>query len=90
MDNSKEYILCAAIEMKEVKYTVLDAYSFISGYRHCDILSQFGREVITSPDAQGFMTSKGRFVNRHEAAQIAFECGQISKNMNILSSEDLY
>lgn len=44
---------------------------------------------------QGFMTNKGRFVNRKEAMKIAKEQNQIlrlsgSPNPNILFSEDLY
>lgn len=44
---------------------------------------------------QGFMTNKGRFVNREDALKIAKEQGQIlrlssSPNPNILFSEDLY
>ena len=44
---------------------------------------------------QGFLTNKGRFVDRKEAMEIAKEQGQIirlsgSPNANILFSEDLY
>ena len=44
---------------------------------------------------QGFLTNKGRFVNRIEAMEIAKEQGQIirlsgSPNADILFSEDLY
>lgn len=39
---------------------------------------------------QGFITNKGRFVNREEAAVIAYNCGQIQKPINKLFSEDLY
>ena len=47
------------------------------------------------PKAQGFYTSKGRFVNRKEAYKIALKAGQIKKNrdfpnMKLLYSEDLY
>lgn len=47
---------------------------------------RFFREM--SPDSQG--TSKGRFVNRKEAAKIAFECGQTKELKNQLFSEDIY
>jgi hypothetical protein len=42
---------------------------------------------------QGFITNKGRFVNRKEAFQIALAAGQINENAGVdreLFSEDLY
>lgn len=42
---------------------------------------------------QGFITNKGRFVNRKEAFQIALEAGQIDESNGVdreLFSEDLY
>lgn len=47
-------------------------------------------KLCTKADSQGFVTSKGRFVNRMEGAAIAFKSGQISKDTNILFSEDLW
>lgn len=41
-------------------------------------------------DDQGFLTSKGRYVTRSEAAKIAFEQGQIDKPTGYLISEDLW
>jgi hypothetical protein len=41
-------------------------------------------------EAQGFYTSKGRFVGREEAAKIAYAAGQIFSPTNRLFSEDLY
>lgn len=38
----------------------------------------------------GFLTSKGRFVDRKEAAKIAWDMGQIDKEVDELTSEDLY
>jgi len=37
----------------------------------------------------GFVTSTGRFVNRYDAATIAFDTGQISKLKDKLNSQDL-
>lgn len=97
IDNSKEYILCAAIKRKKPKqchrcyYQQLsDIFEIEIGYRHPDIMYRFFREVSREPSAQGFYTSKGRFVNRKEAAKIAYECGQTSELKDILYSEDLY
>ena len=39
---------------------------------------------------QGFLTSKDRFVNRDEAAVIAFKAKQIDNPVDSLFSEDLY
>lgn len=39
---------------------------------------------------QGFLTSKGMFVDRIEAGKIAFEAMQISEPSDYLHSEDLY
>lgn len=39
---------------------------------------------------QGFMTSTGRFVNRKEAAEIAYNCGQITEEKVSLFSEDIF
>jgi hypothetical protein len=41
-------------------------------------------------EEQGFLTNTDRFVNRQEAAQIAFESGQIKEETKRLFSEDLY
>lgn len=106
IDNSKEYILCAAIKRKEKKQTPLgnpyhegtnDILEIELGYRHHDILRRFSGEVQTSPDASGFYTSKGRFVDREEAMKIAYEAGQVTEeeaffngDFSILFSEDLY
>lgn len=39
---------------------------------------------------QGFLTNKGRYLNRSEAAKVAFEQGQISRPTSHLISEDLW
>lgn len=106
IDNSKEYILCAALRRKASRKT--DSYhqndldQIEIGYRHYDIRNRFGNEVSCSPKDQGFYTSKGRFVNRKDAMEIAYICGQVSKEkaytldenryavFNTLFSEDLY
>jgi len=47
-------------------------------------------KVSTGRDCeQGFVTTDGKFVDRHEAAQIAFEAGQTKKLESPLFSEDL-
>lgn len=106
IDNTKEYILCAAIQYDDgIHHPDQDKYEIKTGfvrigYRHHDII----REIPTNPvrfrelygtdmqDIQGFLTSKCRFVDRKEAARIAFRCGQIEQlDANTrLFSEDLY
>jgi hypothetical protein len=39
---------------------------------------------------QGFLTSKNRFVDRKEAANIAIAANQCEKTVTMLFSEDLY
>lgn len=72
----------------------------ILGHRHGQciqtLLSLKGLRTVTyAPDGagnhvQGFLTSKNRFVNRKEAAQIAFDTGQTKDLKGLLFSEDLY
>lgn len=77
-----------------------DSGIVILGYRHGQcihtLLSLKGlRTVEKAPDGvgkhvQGFLTSKNRFVDRKEAAQIAFDTGQTKDLKGMLFSEDLY
>lgn len=97
-----EYILCSAIKRKKPKectrhYYDNDLYEIELGYRHCDIFARFEGEVSTDPNDQGFYTSRGRFVDRHEAFFIAYHANQIPislyddrGNDAKLFSEDLY
>lgn len=42
------------------------------------------------PGIQGFLTNTNRFVDRKEAAKIAYEAGQIEREKKYLFSEDVY
>lgn len=90
IDNTKEYILCAALKRKVPRKT--DSYhqndldKIEIGYRHHDIRNRFGDEVSCSPKDQGFYTSKGRFVGRKEAMNIAYLCGQVNLPIYKVSS----
>lgn len=104
IDNTKEYILCAAIKRvkphKHDPYYDNDLAKIEIGYRHHDIISRFfkRKEVSTKLSDQGFYTSYGRFVDRYEAMEIAYNCGQVDREkafdgadrLNMLYSEDLY
>jgi len=59
------------------------------GWRHPDILYKYG-DVIDKNDLGGFLTSKGRYVDRQEAAKIAVAAGQVQRSCNYLYSEDIY
>ena len=57
------------------------------------LLSMFGQvksQHIFFCETQGFITSAGKFVNRTEAAKIAFKAGQIGKLVDELYSEMIY
>lgn len=81
IDNSKEYILCAACRRKVPRdtnsYHQNDLDLIEIGYRHHDIRNRFGDEISCSPKDQGFYTSHGRFVDRREAMKIALASGQV-------------
>lgn len=93
----KEYILCSAIKRitprPETQLRNNDIHLIEIGYRHCDIYHRFRGELSHNPDDQGFYTSKGRFVNREEAYEIAERARQIINphpQKGCLYSEDLY
>ena len=85
MDNKQKYILCAAIKRNAPKFEKDSMYhnndlNYIEiGYRHHDIFQRFKGEVSQKLDDQGFYTSKGRFVDRHEAMYVAWSSGQVNK-----------
>lgn len=67
-------------------------------HRHKDartIMSQFGYEVGTYAYQDGFFTDMGEFFDRAEAADHAYECGQLietaeESRIEVLMSEDLW
>ena len=99
VNNKKEYILCAAIKRIEPKKCtpyyegMNDICNIEIGYRHHDILQRFRGEVSTKQVDQGFYTSNGRFVGRHEAMLIAWKAEQVSAKKafggNFNSIEDI-
>ena len=72
----------------------------VLGHRHGQCMwtmgSLTGRRSVTNAEdgvgeyEQGFLTNTNRFVGREEAAQIAFDSGQIKQHTITLYSEDLY
>ena len=86
IDNTKEYIICAAIRRVEPKTDIQPYYEGTNdicnieiGYRHHDIYQRFGKQVSGKMEDQGFYTSKGRFVNRIEGMEIAYNAGQVDE-----------
>lgn len=87
-----EHILCAAIHNPDEKDMANEPLIYC-GYRHHNILWQ-GKHVSRNLYHQGFLTSKGRFVDRKEALMIALEANQVKDLEGVrgkkLYSEDLY
>ena len=72
---SKEYILCAAIDYNGV---------IVCGHRHGDcyetlesLVGEIDEDKLPNRDKQGFLTSLNRYVGREEAWKIAKENNQI-------------
>ena len=88
----KERIVCSAIHNPADK-DMADQPLIYCGLRHPNILWQSDK-VSRNPRHQGFLTSKGRFVDREEALKIALENNQVIDVTEIrgnrLHSEDLY
>ena len=99
----KEYIICAAIWVDDgIWYShqpngIGGVGYVVCGRRHHNCfmtISLLKKEDIRTADygkvTQGFVTSLDRFVNREEAAVIAYLANQIDKPTEVLFSEDLY
>ncbi len=88
----KERIICAAIHNPEDK-DMAEKPLIYCGLRHAYILWQ-SKLVSRNPHHQGFLTSKGRYVDRKEGLLIALENDQVIDKTQIrgdnLYSEDLY
>lgn len=105
MGVSKRYILAAAIWYKELPRSIHSAVNVeegvvVCGWRHPNIISTVmalsGKRTVTFGEraagqhVQGFLTSDGHFVDREEAAEIAYNAGQTEQKLKRLFSEDLY
>ena len=99
MKAPEERISCAAIKYNSL--TSFDGKSplILKGHRHNDIIETLmltkGIRTVESQCGEyekGFVTNKGRFVNRKEAKIIAILANQIisSSTSDSLYSEDLY
>ena len=84
-----EICICAAVRLH-------DGY-IVRGHRHHDCLRTIAELqrcgwVIerVGQDAQGFLTTNNRFVDRVEGARLMREAGKLPDNREQLFSEDLY
>lgn len=109
IDNSKEYVICAAIWYKDGEEYPRGMFAqnlktgeVIGQWRHGNCIAV----LPTNPkynggieSVQGFLTSKGNFVDRWQGMQIAHDAGQVSdevalnpkwdgKNANYFDSGD--
>ena len=94
-----EYITCAAIWYKNLPTMVhlpknITIGVVIAGHRHPNVINALytiaNIRTVGDGYVQGFLTSKNRFVDRAEAAQIALEAKQIKEPKKELFSEDIY
>jgi hypothetical protein len=95
-----EKILCAAIHydidssLRVHQPKNIKGGFVICGHRHHNIIATYNILTggNTKNEIQGFLTSKGRFVDRKEAMAIAIEAGQFESDggSSELYSEDLY
>ena len=61
------------------------------GKRHKEIIMSAPKHLnIKKGGIEGFVTTSGLFLDRKEAADLAFEMGQISEPVDSLKSEHLY
>lgn len=87
-------------DIPQVRPKNIDKGIVVLGHRHGQciwtVASLTGLRTATFADdgtgdhEQGFLTNFNRFVDREEAAKIAFNSGQINKEIETLYSEDLY
>ena len=86
----QEKLVCAAIKYKK-KFHLF--YQYVFGKTHGDCIVKFAELNLTSAkrnmkaEKQGFWTTRGRFVDRIEAKQIALKAEQISERYE---REELY
>ena len=96
----QEYLLCAAIHYNDGKKYEHQPKNITSGIVVCGrrhhncyitLASLLGDKYdVKLTHNQGFVTSKDRYLERKEAAQVAYKCGQISNEQKTIFSEDVW
>jgi len=91
MKKDIEHIVCSAIH-NPIDIDLAGNPLIYCGLRHANVLWQ-SKNISRDPYHQGFLTNKGRFVDRKEALTIAINAKQVNPNdiySDMLFSEDLY
>lgn len=93
-------IVCSAVVFTELPNNGVQLYGVEKGlvltgmrHHHCYAtlkMLQICKVNNVGNTIEGFITSFGRFVDRVEAAEIAYNCGQIDEKINVLFSENLF
>ena len=74
-----KYLIDKGSDVKNIYYVPhRQVMNIVTGWRHADIIWKFG-DIIDKDDSGGFMTSRGRYVDRVEAMEIALAAGQPEK-----------
>lgn len=96
IDNSKEYVICASCWYKDGTEAPrgMIAQNIISGvvigqWRHGNVINAH-RQLTGKPtigEVEGFITSKGNFVDRWQGMKLAYEAGQVDGKRAFKSEE---
>lgn len=100
-EKNPEYIICSAIWFDDDKKHIHQPKNITSGYiiaghRHHNcfetlgVISDRNEKLLKYEKEQGFITNNNFFVDRKEAAEIAYKSNQIKEIKKELYSEDLY
>ena len=76
-------LVAAAIKFKPKG---CEYFQIMCGKRHCNVLEmmyKFGIKYEKLTAVQGFLTEDDQFVDRYDAAQMAFHSGQMKKDTDI-------
>ena len=76
-------LVAAAIKFKPLDS---DYYQIMCGKRHCNVLElmyKHGLDYHKVGAIQGFLTDDDQFVDRYDAARMAFFSGQLPKNTEL-------
>ena len=99
IDTSKEWVLCAAIWYKDGTKAPrgfiaqnISSGVVIGQWRHGNVINAY-RQLTGKPtigEVQGFITSKGNFVDRWQGMKLAYEAGQVDKGRAFIPLERLH
>ena len=99
IDNSKEYVICAACWYKDGTKAPrgfiaqnISSGVVIGQWRHGNVINAY-RQLTGKPtigEVQGFITSKGNFVDRWQGMKLAYEAGQVDKGRAFIPLERLH